>query len=361
MHRRRLLATTGSALALSTAGCLGLFETQSVTTRAPPLVENRPDAVYVPSHVEGMEMVGTATSGRYEFALSYSFPHRFWLVTGDRVRQVDIEDDQTVHLMLTAWDSETRTVIPSSSAAVTVTNEGDTVVSNKQLWSMLSQNMGVHFGDNVALDGDGTYEVRVNFGPVETRRAGALAGELADRAEISFSIDFAQSTLDAVSYERLEDEQGTRDAKPPMGMLGEMLPNGQVPPADQLPGTVRGTARSDAGTGDAAFVVTTLPEPPAGVDGDGTYLAVSARTPYNRYPLPFMSLSATLSRGGETVTGGDLTATLHPELGYHYGTVVERVEGGDTLDIAIDAPPQVARHEGYETAFTTTGTVSMTL
>jgi hypothetical protein len=349
MHRRRFLAATGTTLSLSTTGCLGLFETETVTARTPPLVENRPDAVYVPSHIEGMEMVGTATSGRYEFALSYSFPHRFWLVTGDRSRQVDIGDDQTIHLMLTAWDRETDTVIPTSSTTVDVTKDGETVVSNKQLWSMLSQNMGVHFGDNVTLDGDGTYDVRVAFGPVETRRTGALAGALSDRAELTFGMEFSQSTLSAVTYERLDDRQGQRDAEAPMGMLGEMLP-----------GTVRAQIHSDA-TADARFVVTTLSEPPAGVDGDGTYLAVSARTPYNRYPLPFMSLSGTLSRDGETVFEGDLVDTLHPDVGYHYGAVVDSVEDGDTLAIAIDAPPQIARHEGYETAFVQTGTVSLTL
>jgi hypothetical protein len=360
MRRRRFLAATGTALSLSTAGCLGLFETETATTRAPPLVENRPDAVYVPSHIEGMEMAGTATSGRYTFALSYSFPHRFWLITGDRTRQVEIQDGQTVHLMLTAWDAETDTVIPSSSANVTLTKDGETVVSNKKLWSMLSQNMGVHFGDNVSLDGDGTYEAEVSFGPVETRRAGALAGSLADQATPTFTMEFTQAKLDEVSYERLSDRQGERDAESPMGMMGEMMPSGQLPPADQLPGTVRGEARSDDATGDGHFVVTTL-DAPAGVDGEGTYLAVSARTPYNRYPLPFMSLAATLSRGGETVYSGDLTDTLHPELGYHYGAVVDAVESGDTLELAVEAPPQIARHEGYETAFVGMGPVSLTL
>jgi uncharacterized protein involved in high-affinity Fe2+ transport len=358
MRRRRFLAAAGGSLALSTAGCQGLL--QSETTRTPPLVENRPDAVYVPSHIEGMEMVGTETSGRYRFALSYSFPHRFWLVTSDRVRKVDIGDEHSVHLMLSAWDTETETVIPTSSAAVTVTRDGDTVLSDRRLWSMLSQNMGVHFGDNVALDGDGTYEVRVNFGPVETRRAGALADALDDQVEATLSLAFSQATLDGVSYERLPDRQGQRDAEAPMGMLGERLPTGQVPPMAQLPGTVRGDVRETA-TGDAHVVVTTLSAPPAGIDGDGTYLAVSARTPYNRYPLPFMSLSATLTRRGETIASSDLTATLEPDLGYHYGAVVDSVESGDTLDLTVAAPPQIARHEGYETAFVGMDAVSLTL
>jgi hypothetical protein len=345
-------------MAAATAGCQGLFQTQSTTTRAPPLVENRPDAVYVPSHIEGMEMSGTATTGRYKFALSYSFPHRFWRVVGSQTNKVDIRDADTMHLMLTAWDTESGTVIPTSNPGVTVTKDGEQVAS-KSLWSMLSQNMGIHFGDNVALDGDGTYEVSVDFGPLGTRRAGSLAEADSGATTPTFSMEFSGATLEEVMYERLQDTQGERDAVDPMSM--EMLPDGQVPEPDAMPGTHRATVQGDDETGDAVFVVATLPEPPAGVDGEGTYLAVSARTPYNRYPLPFMSLSATLSRGGTTVYDDELTDTLHPELGYHYSAVVDGVESGDALELSVDAPPQVARHEGYETAFLSMSGASATL
>lgn len=64
-----------------------------------------------------------------------------------------------------------------------------------------------------------------------------------------------------------------------------------------------------------------------------------------------MSLSATVTRGNETVFDGALQATLDPALNYHYGAGVESIESGDEIEIVTDAPPQVARHEGYETAF----------
>ncbi|EJN56997.1 hypothetical protein [Halogranum rubrum] len=41
----------GSTSLAGLAGCAGLFETRSEL--APPLVENRPDAVYYPTHYEG--------------------------------------------------------------------------------------------------------------------------------------------------------------------------------------------------------------------------------------------------------------------------------------------------------------------
>jgi hypothetical protein len=256
--------------------------------------------------------------------------------------------------MLTAWDSETETVIPTSSAVVSASKGESSVLSDKQLWSMLSQNMGVHFGDNVELDGDGTYDVSVDFGPVGTRLSGALAALSTDQQSFSIEIPFEQATLDEVMFDLLDDRKGERDALDPMEM--GMRPTGQVPEPSALPGQLLG----DETSGDAAIVATVLDSVPAGIDGEGAYLAVSARTPYNRYPLPFMSLSATISRDGEAIFEGDLTDTIHPDIGYHYGTVVDGVQSGDTVDIAIDAPPQIARHEGYETAFLSMDAISLT-
>ncbi len=347
MHRRRFLAAGGVALGAATAGCSGLFATGA--TGEPPVLEDRPDAVYVPTHVEGMAMSGMATAGPYRFALSYSFPHRFWLVTGERTRQVEVSAEDTMHLMLTAWDGETGTVVPTSNAFVTVSRDGD-VVAEASLWSMLSQNMGVHFGDNVALDGDGTYAVTVDFGPVETRLAGPIRSE---RVSVEFDLEYSSETLEELSFERLDDRAGERGAVDPMGM--EMLPAGQAPPAADLPGTPIGEEKS----GDATFAVTTL-EVPDDLDGSGTYLAVSVRTPHNRYPLPFMSLSAAIARDGEQFVAQDLVGTLHPGLGYHYGTVVDGVQSGDRLELTVESPPQVARHEGYETAFLGMDAVELT-
>jgi len=94
---------------------------------------------------------------------------------------------------------------------------------------------------------------------------------------------------------------------------------------------------------------------------DQQYLAVSPRTPYNRFPLPLMSLSATLSRDGEAVFDDYLYEWLDPDLGVHYGAVVDGVETGDELTISVDTPPQVSRHEGYETAFLNMPDATLTL
>ena len=170
-------------------------------------------------------------------------------------------------------------------------------------------------------------------------------------------MDYSGSTMEEIMVNDIpEDKQGTEGAVSPMDM--EMMPSTQLPKSEELPGPVHGSATS----GDGRFVVTSLDDASrfGGTESE-TYLAVSARTPYNRYPLPLMSLSATLQRGGETVYDDILLATIDPELNYHYGAVVSDVESDDELTITVDAPPQTARHEGYEMAFFEMPDMSLTL
>ncbi|SEO50401.1 Fe2+ transport protein [Halorientalis persicus] len=344
MKRRQYLAVLGTGSVASVAGCMGLLETEQRSVRMPPLVDNRPSAVYIPTHVEGMEMAGMKEASRLRLALSYSFPHRFWTVDIDRTNQVSVQSDDSAHLMVSVWDGETNTVIPTSNASVTVTQNGSTV-TQKDMWPMLSQNMGFHYGDNVQLDGDGTYEVNVRFGPVGTRRTGAFRDQFGEQATPAFTMEFSQSKLEALMFERLSDREGNRGAVAPMDM--EMMPIPQLPKPDGMPGSILGTGTS----GDAKFVATVLDSPPAGVEGSGSYLAVSARTPHNRFPIPMMSMTATVSGGDESKFDGPLTSTLDPNLKYHYGAVVDGIESGDTITITPQSVPQVARHEGYEMAF----------
>ncbi|QLH81583.1 DUF7350 domain-containing protein [Halosimplex pelagicum] len=354
MHRRRFLAAGAAAASVGLAGCRSLFQTRSA--RSPPLVEDRPDAVYVPSHVEGMEMVGMASAGDFRVALTYSYPHRFWLVSGDSTEKVTIEGSDSLHLMTTVWDPETETVLPHGSVTATITLDGETLTSGKSLWPMISQNMGVHAGDNLELDGAGTYDIEVTVPPLPTRRAGALRDRFGDLGSASFSLEFSQSALEEISYERLPDRQGERDALDPMSM--DMMPVSATPAPGEMPGTVVGEGTS----GDARFVVARLESPPAGIsaEGDRSYLAVSMRTPYNGYPIPQASLSATVSGDGTNRYDGSLTPTVHPDLGYHYGAVAD-VQSGDDLTLSVDAIPQIARHEGYETAFVSFDELSMTV
>jgi hypothetical protein len=350
MDRRSFLRTgLGLAGVTASAGCLsGLFETRSAL--APPLVENRPSAVYYPTHKEGMRTVGTKSVKGYTVALMYSYPHRFWLMNGDRRNKVELQSNDSVHLMGSVWDTETKTVLPVGNPPVKITADSEHVRS-KPLWSMLSQNMGYHFGDNIELPGNGTYSVELQFGPVNSRLTDGFHKKLDESASATFEFDFNRKELNEIMFKRLPEKKGKTSALEPMQM--KHVPIQQLSRPERLSGRHLDTVTS----GDGVFVVMTVDQPPKGIKtkANGSYLAVSARTPYNRYPLPSMSLSAMLKRNGTTVFDKPtpLVATLDPDLGYHYGATFprHRLKSGDTLRVTVGVPPQVARHEGYETAF----------
>jgi hypothetical protein len=353
MNRRDFLGGLGAAGVAGLAGCAGLVETRSIPS-SPPVLEDRPAAVYFPTHVEGMAMSGMGTSGEYRFGAMYSYPHRFWNVNGEDVQLTEIESGDDVHLMSTVWDPETGSVLPDTGLSVEISKDGE-LVSQEVIYPMLSQPMGFHYGANFGLDGDGEYTVRVSVGGMTTRRTGAFEGRFAEPASAEIPFEYSRSERDEIAFERTAARAGERAARPPMEM--GMMPLSVLPAPEELPGTLHGAAE----TGDARLVVTSHDSPPSGVDGDGAYLAVSARTPYNRMVIPAMGLAGRLVRDDEVVFEGPLPATLDPDLNYHYGAAVPSVESGDTLGLRVEVPPQVARHEGYETAFIDMPPVEVTL
>ena len=340
MNRRAVLRAGAGLVGAGIVG--GCLQTESQSVRSPPLVENRPDAVYYPTHSEGMEMVGSTTAGEYEVAAMYSYPHRFWEITGSDTNLKQLDGGHAMHFMSVVWDPETRTVLPNASLTIELTKDGS-LADQTNMYAMLSQPMGLHYGNNVEGDGDGTYTASIDIGSVpqdRVRRTGEFRGRFADPATAELQFDYSESARDDLPY-REYDDAGERAALEPMDM---MAPSATVRPNDELPGTVRGTATS----GDAVFVVTMQETVPAGIESDGRYLAVFAHTPYNRMVLPSMTLSGSLAGGSFA-----LEPTLDPDLGYHYGAAVPEVADGDTLSITVDTPPQLTRHEGYEMAFLT--------
>jgi hypothetical protein len=349
LNRRRFLATVGAAGLAGVAGCAG-FSTTTVSSE-PALVEDRPDAVYVPTHVEGMEMVGTAEAGDAMVAVTYSYPHRFWTVEQDgtafTTKQVSVESDDTVHLMAAVWEPETGVVVPNTGLSVEISTE-DGLVSEEVVYPMLSQQMGFHYGANFPLDGDDVYDVRVGVGATSVKRFGPLANRLDEPASATVPFDYREGARNEISYTEFgESRRGQRDAVAPMSM--EMMPVGRTPEA------VDGTALGTGSVGDLVFRGYAVE---ADRLGDDPYLVVTAATPYNDLVVPGMSLSARVPDEGEGTAAfaGRLDPALDPELGFHYGAPVPGL-GSQTVGLTVEIPPQVARHEGYETAFLETGSV----
>ncbi|MFC7115484.1 hypothetical protein ACFQH2_11760 [Natronoarchaeum sp. GCM10025703] len=355
MKRRTLLQAGLAVGSASVAGCLGVLETESVW-QSIPVVEDRPDAVYLPAGAEEMATYGVSHSGDYGFALQYTFPHRFYNITEAGTKRVDVQESDAMHLMVTIWDRETGTVLPAEPQ-VDIYSAGSLVTSLRP-WAMISQRMGFHYGDNVQLAGKGTYTAEVRTAPINERLVGDLEDRLRETATTEIEFEYDVDDIYDLSFEEYdESERGRRDAAPLMnGREGgedgghdehDMhAPVSVVPAPDTLPGRSLGTASSS----DAVFAASL-------VDGGSRfdvrpYLLISLRTPYNRVPLPEMSLTATGFRDGEAVFSDEqLSAALDPQVDFHYGLAAESLETVDTVRIDVTAPPGVLRHDGYETAF----------
>ena len=358
MDRRQFLAGAAGGVTVGVAGCVDSFTSLDGVSygREPALVADRPAAIYYPTHTEEMAMGGMAMSDDgLAVSLSYTFPHRFWRVFtrdgGYEAEQFGVEADDAVHIMATIWDSETGVVLPVSSVDIAARG-GNNVDERETVYPMLSQRMGFHYGDNYHLDGDDTYTVDITVGATTARRIGGFAGRFGDPQTVTVELDYSETARNELSYETYPDRQGQPGALDPMSMSmnGMTMPTGRV---RELDGSTLGTGLAD----DIRYAAAVLTDDRF---GDDPYLAVTAATRYNELVVPSMGLAGTLTdAAGETVADTSLEPALDPALGFHYGGAVPGATGAETATIDVVTPPQVARHEGYETAFFETPTVEL--
>ncbi|OIB57966.1 DUF7350 domain-containing protein [Natrialba sp. SSL1] len=405
-------------------------------------VEDPPNAVYLPTHREAMRMLDPIEAGDMMLGPMLSYPHDFWTIAGsgeDAVERESPDSGRGVHMMFTLWDQQTGTVLPVDDGVQIRVYDGDEQVGSPvSPWSMISQEMGFHFGDNVTLPEDGTYTVEVTIPPVSVRKTGDLVDRLDERVSATFEFEyddeFRHEVIGGVQYLD-EAEWGDRGALEPMdhGDHGEHgghdghddhahedehddhehgdhdshddgdhehdhgdehdhdsenghnghddhahVPYSALPRIDEYDGAILATADDESGadgvptdhdslprSDDAAILAALFEDGSADAerladDGEGDvtagqYLLVSPRTPYNRVPLADAALSVTVERDDDTIVGPDaaLAETLDSEYGIHYGLVIDdtQIEPGDSVTVTIDSPPQVARHQGYDTAF----------
>ncbi|WP_262174567.1 iron transporter [Haloarcula laminariae] len=288
-------------------------------------------------------MYGTTTANDVRFALMHSFPHRFWNLAGSDKNKVVVQSSDSLHLMASVWDTETNTVLPLDVSAEISNADGRVTTTN--FWPMISPTMGFHHGDNVALSGEGEYDVTLSIGPLSADRTTPFEGRFTESQSASMSFTFDTNETYNLEYRRVGDKAGSSGTVDLLDM--DMLPEPTAPVRSALPGRVVG----DGSSGDATFIASVVAGNTRFSEASNSYLIVSPRTPYNRVILPRMSLSATIDRGQETIFDESLRATVDPEISCFYGEQIPDIQSGDIISITPQAPPQLARHDGYETAF----------
>ncbi|MFU8870088.1 hypothetical protein [Natronococcus sp.] len=343
MRRRDLLAVGALSSALSlTAGCLETLEREDAWRE---LVVDPPDGVYVPPKVDEMLQLGTATVDGLEVSLSAMRPHSFWTMAGDERSRADVRDHHDVHLMAAATDAETGLSVPTSVS--TTIRSREERIDERTLWPMLSQRMGFHYGDNVPLGEDGPHAATVRVEPTSVDASGALADRLESPRTVDLEFEYAADEIESLDRRLIDEDEGRGESGAVEPMAHD---HGDHEPGADLEAATEawfGTAHS----GDLEFGVGTLESESAG--GDGGAVVVSARTRHNRFPVPLAGLSIAPVRDGSLGETVRLAERLDADLGHHYGGTLEdeRLEGIEELAVVVDSPPQLSRHEGYETAF----------
>ena len=88
----------------------------------------------------------------------------FVIYNGTRERMVKPPKHVSFHLMVMLKDARTGVPIPYAGVWATIRKAGKVVYDERQ-WSMLSEYVGPHYGNNVSLPGGGTYELSLLISP----------------------------------------------------------------------------------------------------------------------------------------------------------------------------------------------------
>jgi uncharacterized protein involved in high-affinity Fe2+ transport len=116
-----------------------------------------------------MTPLGMATWQGMQIMAMRSSPVTFGVFTGTKMQLVKATKKDSFHLMVKLTDVHTKTPIPYASVWATI-RKGSKIVFDERQWPMLSAFMGVHYGNNVALPGPGTYTLTVLIGPPQVAR-----------------------------------------------------------------------------------------------------------------------------------------------------------------------------------------------
>ena len=159
----RLVLAAALAGVLITAGC-----GSSSTSGSLGLPRSALAATGVPKAIP-MVAVGQAKWQGMRIRVVASAPVKFVVFTGTHEQLVKPTAKDNMHLMVMLNDVQTGMAIPYASVWATI-KQGSRVVYDDRQWPMLSKYMGVHYGNNVALPGPGSYTLSLLIGPPQSAR-----------------------------------------------------------------------------------------------------------------------------------------------------------------------------------------------
>jgi len=93
----------------------------------------------------------------------------FLIYNGTTMQEVSPPKNVSFHLMVLLNDAQSGVVIPYSSVWATITRGGKTLL-DESLWPMISRYMGPHYGNDVVLDGAGSYAMSLLVSPPVSAR-----------------------------------------------------------------------------------------------------------------------------------------------------------------------------------------------
>jgi uncharacterized protein involved in high-affinity Fe2+ transport len=142
----RVQTTTGMA------GMAGMKSKSSTTPMAMPI-----------------KVLSTTTWQGMKIQARSMAPATFVIFNGTKERVVKPTAKDDLHLMVVLSDVHTGARIPYASVWATIRRNGKIVYDERQ-WPMLSRYMGTHYGNNVALPGNGTYRLTLLISPPQAAR-----------------------------------------------------------------------------------------------------------------------------------------------------------------------------------------------
>ena len=115
------------------------------------------------------QVLGTAVWQGMKITADAMTPVPFLIYNGTSMQEVKPPKDVSFHLMVLLNDAQTNVVIPYASVWGTITKDGETAF-DESLWPMISRYMGPHYGNDIALPGDGTYQLTLLISPPVSAR-----------------------------------------------------------------------------------------------------------------------------------------------------------------------------------------------